>query len=185
MYSAMRPRYSANAAGCKAGRTGSSPFPAQSDGQDRHPRQKEAQHAGQTKQFFSPSCVAMAARPGHRAGNLSVTAWSARKTVSCAWTSRPARCRSAANAVPELVCRAAVDEREAYHREIGDLETRVDRLEQRIAELEGNAGIRPNAAVAQRGRRISSSRSIKWNAFFRRFLGVVREFDQEPAPDRT
>jgi len=83
----------------------------------------------------------------------------------------------------ELVCRAAVDEREAYHREIGDLETRVDRLEQRIAELEGNAGIRPNAAVPSEEDFEQSLNQME--RFFRRFLGVVREFDQEPAPDRT
>ncbi|MGY6707310.1 MAG: hypothetical protein ACXIVF_03200 [Rhizobiaceae bacterium] len=83
----------------------------------------------------------------------------------------------------ELVCRAAVDEREAYHREIGDLEMRVDRLEQRIAELEHAAEPRPHAAPP--GEEDFEQTLNNMERFFRRFLGLVREFDQEPAPDRT
>ena len=83
----------------------------------------------------------------------------------------------------ELVCRAAVDEREAYHREIGDLETRLDSLEQRIAELEGTSGMRPDAAVPSEEEFEQTLNHME--RFFRRFLGLVREFEQEPAPDRT
>ena len=80
----------------------------------------------------------------------------------------------------ELVCRAAVDEREAYHREIGDLEERVDRLEQRVAELEG-AGLRSMVPSEE-----DFEQSLnQMERFFRRYFGMVREFDREPAPDRT
>lgn len=83
----------------------------------------------------------------------------------------------------ELVCRAAVDEREAYHREIGDLQTRVDRMEQRITELERGPGLRPDAALPSEEDFEQTLNHME--RFFRRFLGLVREFDQEPAPDRT
>ena len=80
----------------------------------------------------------------------------------------------------ELVCRAAVDEREAYHREIGDLEKRVDLLEQRLAELEG-AGLRSMVPSEEDFEQTLN----QMERFFRRFFGMVREFDQETAPDRT
>lgn len=83
----------------------------------------------------------------------------------------------------ELVCRAAVDEREAYHREIGDLETRVDRLEQRIVELERGPALRPEAGPPSEQDFEQTLNHME--RFFRRFLGLVREFDEQPAPDRT
>lgn len=82
----------------------------------------------------------------------------------------------------ELVCRAAVDEREAYHREIGDLETRLERLEERVAELE-RPGSQPQSSVPSEQDFEQTLNHME--RFFRRFLGLVREFDEEPAPDRT
>ena len=82
----------------------------------------------------------------------------------------------------ELVCRAAVDEREAYHREIGDLEERVELLEQRLAELE-RAGAQPRSSAPSDEDFEQTLNQME--RFFRRFFGLVREFDQEPAPDRT
>lgn len=83
----------------------------------------------------------------------------------------------------QLVCRAAVDEREAYHRDIGDLEVRIDGLEQRLAELERLSILRPDVTLPsdeEFDRTLS-----QMEQFFRRFLGIVRDFDTEPAPDRT
>lgn len=82
----------------------------------------------------------------------------------------------------ELVCRAAVDEREAYHREIGDLETRLERLEERVAELE-RPGSQPQSSVPSEQDFEQTLNHME--RFFRRFLGLVREFEEEPAPDRT
>jgi hypothetical protein len=83
----------------------------------------------------------------------------------------------------QLVCRSAVDEREAYHRDIGDLEARIEGLEQRLAELERLSILRPDVTLPSDE---DFDRTLsQMEQFIRRFLGIVREFDNEPVPDRT
>jgi hypothetical protein len=83
----------------------------------------------------------------------------------------------------QLVCRSAADEREAYHRDIGDLEARVEGLEQRLAELERLSILRPDVTLPSEE---EFDRTLsQMEQFFRRFLGIVREFDADPTPDRT
>ena len=81
----------------------------------------------------------------------------------------------------QLVCRAAVEEREAYERDIGTLQQEMDQLEARVAALEAARGTDlPSEEEFQQGLGYMEQ-------FFRRFMGVVRDFEDDPAPvpDRT
>jgi hypothetical protein len=83
----------------------------------------------------------------------------------------------------QLVCRGAVDEREAHQRDIVELESRLEALEQRLAELERRSLLRPDAVLPSQE---EFERSLShMEQFFRRFLGLMRELEEEPTPDRT
>lgn len=79
----------------------------------------------------------------------------------------------------QLVCRAAVEERKAYEQDIGSLHEQIEALESRVAALEAApaTGLPSEQEFEQ---------SLGYmEQFFRRFMGIVRDFDDEPAPDRT
>lgn len=85
----------------------------------------------------------------------------------------------------QLVCRMATEERAAYDRDLEGLQDRVDALEARIAALEGG-----NAAGLTSEEEFEQTLGYM-ERFFRRFMGIVRDFEREgndapPAdPDRT
>ena len=87
----------------------------------------------------------------------------------------------------QLVCKMAVEERSAFEGQVDDLEARIDALENRLATLEagGRSEERPSEEECEQTRGYMER-------FFRRFMGIVEEFDREekttqPAPpaDRT
>ena len=87
----------------------------------------------------------------------------------------------------QLVCKAAVEEREAYDRDLGSLQDRLERVEQRLSRLEGQAA--PGALPSDEEFEQTMGYMEK---FFRRFMGIVKDLerdfgrgDPEPAPDRT
>lgn len=79
----------------------------------------------------------------------------------------------------QLVCRAAVEEHEAYERDVGTLHERLDALEERVASLEGASG-----AELPSDEEFEQTLGYM-ERFFRRFMGIVRDFEDEQAPDRT
>lgn len=79
----------------------------------------------------------------------------------------------------QLVCRAAVEEREAYERDVGTLHERLDALEERVAALEGASG-----AALPSDEEFEQTLGYM-ERFFRRFMGIVRDFEDETPPDRT
>ena len=82
----------------------------------------------------------------------------------------------------QLICRLAADESAAR---AGDetLEQRIAKLEKRIAALEA---ARPSAAAVPSEQEFDQGLD-RMESFFRRFMGIVREFEADPAtqPDRT
>ena len=85
----------------------------------------------------------------------------------------------------QLVCRMAVEERDAYDRSIEALQERVSALEDRIAALQSG---RPAAGLTDEE---EFEQTLSYmERFFRRFMGIVkdleRDFDSaEPQADRT
>ena len=87
----------------------------------------------------------------------------------------------------QLVCKMAVEERSAFEGQIDDLEARIDALENRLATLE--AGGRSEELPSEE----EFEQTLGYmERFFRRFMGIVEEFDRDekttqPAPpaDRT
>jgi hypothetical protein len=83
----------------------------------------------------------------------------------------------------QLICRAAADERDAYRTDVEDLEARVEVLEERLAEIERRSVLRPDTVLPSQE---EFERSLSYmEQFFRRFFGLVREFEDEETPDRT
>ena len=84
----------------------------------------------------------------------------------------------------QLVCKMAVEERVAFESQIDDLEARVEALEDRLATLE--AGGRTEQLPSEE----EFAQTLGYmERFFRRFMGIVEEFDGEekttqPAPPR-
>lgn len=87
----------------------------------------------------------------------------------------------------QLVCKMAVEERVAFESQIDDLEARVEALEDRLATLE--AGGRTEELPSEE----EFEQTLGYmERFFRRFMGIVEEFDREektiqpePPADRT
>ena len=90
----------------------------------------------------------------------------------------------------QLVCRMAVDDRQAYEADIAALEAKVDSLEKRISSLETNAPSVSNGKPAVENEQEFQTSLNRMEQFFRRFMGIVKEFqdfsgDTAPAPDKT
>ncbi|MBX9464043.1 MAG: hypothetical protein KL840_13980 [Aquamicrobium sp.] len=87
----------------------------------------------------------------------------------------------------QLICKMAVEERSAFEGQIDDLEARVEALEDRLATLE--AGGRPEELPSEE----EFEQTLGYmERFFRRFMGLVDEFEREdkttqpePPADRT
>jgi hypothetical protein len=75
-----------------------------------------------------------------------------------------------------LVCRMAVDDREAYAADIAALEDRVKALEDRLARLPGSA-LAPKAP--EQSQEEFETAMERMEGFFRRFMGIVKEFQGE------
>lgn len=85
----------------------------------------------------------------------------------------------------QLVCRMAVEERDAYDSGIAALQERVEALEDRVAALEGGSP----------ASRLSDEEEFEqtlgyMERFFRRFMGIVKDLERdfgsgEPQADRT
>ena len=85
----------------------------------------------------------------------------------------------------QLICRMASDERAAYEGDLDALEDRVDALEARLKTLEAG---RPAASMPDEQEFEQTLGYME--RFFRRFMGIVRDFEQDnqptqPQPDRT
>jgi hypothetical protein len=91
----------------------------------------------------------------------------------------------------QLICRLAADDRTAYVTEIDGMNQRLADLEKRIAILEGKgASGLPGQALSPQSEEEFSTSLDRMEQFFRRFMGIVKEFNTldepaTPAPDRT
>ncbi|MEO3386321.1 hypothetical protein [Mesorhizobium sp. CAU 1741] len=98
-------------------------------------------------------------------------------------TGRTSLCRERGG---QLVCRLAVEEREAYDDGIAALQKRVEALEERITALEGESA----ATELPDDQEFEQTLSYM-ERFFRRFMGIVKDLeqdfdsDQPPQADRT
>lgn len=83
----------------------------------------------------------------------------------------------------QLICRVAADERAAYDGNLADLTKRVEALEQKLATVEGVSPKSQNALPTEE--EFDKTLSMM-ERFMRRFMGVVREFEDDPAlPQKT
>lgn len=80
----------------------------------------------------------------------------------------------------QLVCRLAVDDRDALQDDLDALQARLAAVENRLSALEGA----PAAGLPSED---EFEQSLSYmERFFRRFMDMVKEFDSDaPAPDRT
>lgn len=80
----------------------------------------------------------------------------------------------------QLVCRLAVDDRDALQDDLDALQARLAAVENRLSALEG-------APAASLPSEDEFEQSLSYmERFFRRFMDMVKEFDSDtPAPDRT
>lgn len=83
----------------------------------------------------------------------------------------------------QLVCRLAADGRSANENSTAALATRLDALERKVAALEGNPSGRLNVLPSEEE---FDKTLTMMERFFRRFMGVVKEFDgEEGGPQKT
>ncbi len=82
----------------------------------------------------------------------------------------------------QLVCKSAVMEPGgAAQSSDADLQKRIDQLEIRIAQLESARSMKSTETTEQ-----EFEQGLDFmERFFRRFMGLAREFEREPQPDRT
>jgi exonuclease VII small subunit len=77
----------------------------------------------------------------------------------------------------ELVCRMTADDREAFEDEIDRLQKRIDALESRLQALENRLA---ELAEGDLPSEEELDRTLSFmEQFFRRFMGIVREFERE------
>lgn len=80
----------------------------------------------------------------------------------------------------QLVCRLAVDDRDAFQDDLDDLQNRLATVEERLAVLEGAAP----KALPDEGEFEKSMDYME--RFLNRFMDLVKKFEtDEPAPGRT
>ena len=83
----------------------------------------------------------------------------------------------------QLVCRIAADERSAYEDTLAGLTKRVEALEQKMLTMSGTAPKSQNALPSEE--EFDKTLSMM-ERFMRRFMGVVKELEDEPAqPQKT
>jgi hypothetical protein len=83
----------------------------------------------------------------------------------------------------QLICRVAADERDAYDDNLAGLTKRVEVLEQKLATLQGANTNSQNVLPTEE--EFDKTLSMM-ERFMRRFMGVVRELDEDPAlPQKT
>jgi hypothetical protein len=83
----------------------------------------------------------------------------------------------------QLVCRIAADERATYDENLASLTKRVEALEQKLATSDGSLPKSQNAMPSEE--EFDKTLSMM-ERFMRRFMGVVREFEGDPAlPQKT
>ncbi len=75
----------------------------------------------------------------------------------------------------QLVCKVAVEERAAFQDEIDRLQTKLDGLEQRVANLENRAV--PEALLPSEEQFDKSMDFME--KFFRRFMDIARDLDKD------
>ena len=90
----------------------------------------------------------------------------------------------------QLVCRMAADDRQAYEADIAALEAKIDSLEKRLSSLETNPPAVSNGKPGIENEQEFQTSLNRMEQFFRRFMGIVKEFqdfsgDTAPAPDKT
>ena len=77
----------------------------------------------------------------------------------------------------QLICRLAVDERSALERQIEDLAKRLDAVDERLATIDKPPVLQDGLPSAEE---FDKSLTMM-EKFFRRFMGVVKEFDDNSA----
>lgn len=88
----------------------------------------------------------------------------------------------------ELVCRMSADDRAAWDAEVADLRERLDRLEARVAQLEGRPA--PSGETGLPSDEEFEKTLGFMEKFMRRFMGIVKDLENEEErqavpPDRT
>lgn len=81
----------------------------------------------------------------------------------------------------QLVCKAAAEERAAFQDEIDRLQAKLDAVETRVGQLEQRAI--PEALMPS-DEEIDKSFDIM-EKFFRRFMGIAKELDEESGDQKT
>ena len=77
----------------------------------------------------------------------------------------------------QLVCKMAADERSAFQDEVERLQDRVSGLERRVAEIETASRLDPRKVLPTEE---DFEKSLGYmERFFRRFMDIVRDFDQD------
>lgn len=79
----------------------------------------------------------------------------------------------------QLICRLAADERAAYDDNLAGLTKRVEALEQKLGALEGT---KPNSQNVLPSEEEFDETLSMMERFMRRFMGVVRELEDDPTP---
>jgi hypothetical protein len=83
----------------------------------------------------------------------------------------------------QLICRVAADERSAYDDSVAGLTRRVEALEQKLAAMNGASTTPQNVLPSEE--EFDKTLSMM-ERFMRRFMGVVKEFEDVPAmPQKT
>jgi hypothetical protein len=92
----------------------------------------------------------------------------------------------------KLICRLAADDRDAYMSDIEALQQRLSELEGRVSALEGKPSQMPSGDAQPSETPQEFSESLdRMEQFFRRFMGIVKDFqdfgadEPTPAPDKT